>query len=73
MFMTVITLMEKIESFTRVSRFLEYLLDKLNVPNLKPMVIGWVWEHKDLCLEIDREVKKIWLESLNQKKKLTNT
>lgn len=55
----------ELEAFNRISKMLEFLLDKFEFPTeIRNYIIGKLWENKMLCLEIDEEVRNIWLKSL---------
>jgi len=51
---------EKLEAFNRVSKIVDFILEELELPQFKALVINHLWENKNLCLSIDKKVREIY-------------
>jgi len=51
----------EIEAFNKVSRLLEFIFTKFSIPEgIKATAIGYLWNNKDLLIEIDKKVSELW-------------
>lgn len=50
----------ELESYTRVQKLLEVVLECLNLKQFCKFATDYIWKNKTIAIKIDMGVKKIW-------------